>query len=242
MIPKIIHHCGPSDRSKWDPIWHPCYNSWLEHFPEGEYKHIYWSNEETIDVVHTYYPEFKQTFDSFPMDVLRWDFSRYCIMHKYGGIYADLDIYCYKNFYEKVDGFDIILVESIDHSSNVENSLMASKPSMDFYYECLKTSERTYLNNKHLNPEEIKHLPEVYSMYVSNISGINMLSNVYQWFKNDQSISIGIFDFGLFLGNRLYYSDKIYTRHMCTDSWGGYGREQIDLSNFDFYTNYAGYE
>ena len=74
------------------------------------------------------------------------------------------------------------------------------------------------------------------------MTGIDLLSNVYSWYKNDPSMKIGLLDFGLFLGNRMYYSKEIYTRHMCTDTWGGYKREKIDLTNFDFYTNYAEYE
>lgn len=237
MIPKIIHHCGPAEESKWNPIWKPCYDSWFRHFPEGEYTHIYWSNEAASDLVDKYYPEFKSVYDAFPVDVMRWDFSRYCIMHKYGGIYADMDLYCYKNFYSEIESYDLVLAESINELYLVENCLMASIAESKFYYDCLETSKKTYLSNVHLDVEYIKQIPQVYTSYISNMTGLNLLSNVYKWYKSDD-IKVGEFDFDLFQANYLYYSDELFTKHMCTDSWNGYGTKEIDINTFDFYKNY----
>lgn len=239
MIPKIIHHTGPADRSKWNPIWIPCYHSWYNVFPEDQYTHIFWSNEDSNELVKSEYPEFYDTYMAFPADVMRWDFSRYCIMHKYGGIYADMDIYCYKDFYEQIKSYDLVLAESINKLYSVENCLMASKPTSQFYYDCLETSERTYLNNIHLNIERVKDLPQIYTSYISNMTGLNLLSNVYAWYRSDRNMKTRLFEFDKFQANYLYYSDDLFTKHMCTDSWSGYGSKDIEVDNFDFYKNYV---
>lgn len=238
MIPKIIHHTGPADRDKWNPIWNPCYESWYKVFPEYEYKHIFWSNEDSTELVKSEYPEFYDTYASFPADVMRWDFSRYCIMHKYGGIYADMDIYCYKNFYREIESYDLVLAESINQLYRVENCLMASKPQLDFYYDCLDTAQKTYLSNIHLNVDAIKEMPQIYTSYISNMTGLSLLSNVYHWYKSDRGIKVAEFEFDKYQANALYYSEELYSKHMCTDSWNGYGSKPIDVDSFDFYKNY----
>ena len=37
------------------------------------------------------FPEIKDAYDSLPIRVMKADLWRYCILYKYGGIYADSD-------------------------------------------------------------------------------------------------------------------------------------------------------
>jgi mannosyltransferase OCH1-like enzyme len=95
-FPKIIHQTAPSDKSKWHPIWEPCQASWKKHFPDYEYK--FWSDEDLEELIATKYPWFLDTYKGYDKTIKRVDAARYFIMYEYGGIYADMDFECIKNF------------------------------------------------------------------------------------------------------------------------------------------------
>jgi len=232
MIPKIIHQLAPADKNKWNPLWEKCSESWRENFPGFTFMH--WNDEHLYEFIEKEYPQFIDVYKQFPFNIMRVDFARYCLLHKYGGIYADMDIFCYRNFYDFLIGYDFYLAQSINLPSLVENSLMVSEPNLEFFIDCARSSEITFNLNKDIETGSLINNKLAYALYVSNITGINLLSNVYDYFKEDSSIKIGLLDFNLFLGDRNVYSPKLFTRHMCTDSWGGYSREILD-NNFDFY-------
>jgi hypothetical protein len=237
MIPKIIHQIMPSDKNRWHSLWEPCSESWRKQF--SGFTFMYWKDDELHTFIEKEYPQFYDTFKSFPFNIMRIDFARYCILHKYGGIYADMDMFCYKNFYEVLSDYDMFLPQSTTPGCLVENSMIATKPNLEFFIDCAISSEKTFNINKHIDAEGIFDNKSAYCSYVTNITGINLLSNVYDYFKDDQSLKIGLLDFNLFLGDRNHYSPKLFTRHMCSDSWGGFDREPIDVKTFDFYKNYT---
>ena len=50
-----------------------------------------WSPARARELLLTHYPEFVSRYDEFPYAIQRSDFSRYAILHAYGGVYKDLD-------------------------------------------------------------------------------------------------------------------------------------------------------
>ena len=94
MIPKKIHYCWFGGK-ELPEIAHKCINSWKKFFPD--YEIIEW-NEKNFDINFNNYA--KQAYDSkkyaFFTDVARLE-----IIHKYGGIYFDIDVEVIKSF-EKV--------------------------------------------------------------------------------------------------------------------------------------------
>lgn len=145
MIPKIIHHTAPEDRCKWHNIWYECRQSWEDNFPEFEFK--FWNDEDNRNLVKNDYPEFLEMYDNLPHKIMRVDFVRFCILHKYGGIYSDMDIFCYKNFYNNLVE-DIYIIESWQEWGEVvQNSLMVSTVNENFWIECMKKSKEFYEEN-----------------------------------------------------------------------------------------------
>jgi cytoskeletal protein RodZ len=51
-----------------------------------------YTDQQLRDLVHQNYPQFARIYDNFKHPIERVDFARYCIMHKYGGVYADMDM------------------------------------------------------------------------------------------------------------------------------------------------------
>ena len=50
-----------------------------------------WSPTRARELLLTQYPNFVSLYDGFPYAIQRSDFSRYAILHAYGGMYMDLD-------------------------------------------------------------------------------------------------------------------------------------------------------
>ena len=135
MIPKIIHHIAPKDKSRWHPMWLRCYPTWQHHFPDFEHK--MWSDESDIDeLVQDYYLQYWQLYQAFPAHINRLDFVRFCILHKFGGIYADMDMFCYKNFHAELT-YDLHIVEAPYGEEFLESALMMSAPDHEFWITCM---------------------------------------------------------------------------------------------------------
>jgi hypothetical protein len=223
-IPKIIHHIAPKKKNKWHPVWVDCYDSWKVNFPEEEYEYILWNDSDDIDsFIKNEYPQYWKTYKNLPLHTQKIDFARIAIIHKYGGIYSDMDVYCYKNFYEDLVGKDCCLVECSDYDGTydkdneiVVNFLIASKPKNIFFKDLL---EKTIIS---INSYDKKTLKDILSdnkkrnHYVIE-NCIIMMSKLY---KNYDKRLIHIlpkynYNCSIFLFHK---NKKI--QHMFTGMWG----------------------
>jgi len=216
MIPKIIHQTGPEEQ-KWHPIWKECSESWKSTFPDFQY--MYWTDDDLRNLVKEQYSEFLELYDGFPHHIMRIDFARFCILHSYGGIYADLDIYCYKNFYDLLKR-NLYIVESWgDWGEKVQNSLMISTPNQEFWEKCMFFSGVKFLSNHQNN----------YRDYILESCGPKLISKILdpsvkflpkEMFnpvvKNqfNQGYEEAIKDF-----RDLKTNQTVYTRHYLTSTW-----------------------
>lgn len=226
MIPKIIHQTGPTEE-KFHPIWKECSQSWKDQFPDFEYK--FWTDEDLRNLVKDQYSQYLELYDNFSHHIMRIDFARFCILHSYGGIYADLDFYCYKNFYHLMKR-DLYIVESWgDWKEKVQNSLMISTSNHQFWEKCMMFSSFTY---KNLNPHQF-----LYKDYILECCGPKMISKSldssvkflpketfnpqvkqqFNWGTNDEvKYQSALEDFK----NLIKEEKNVFTRHFLTGNWG----------------------
>ena len=59
-------------------------------------------------LLETFYPWFLETFQSYPAEVNKADASRPFIMHKFGGVYLDIDTECFCSMDESMQNHSII--------------------------------------------------------------------------------------------------------------------------------------
>jgi len=132
-IPKIIHQTAPADEKKWDPIWKPCQESWKRNFPKWQYK--MWTDEDLDEFMRTKYSWFYPTYISYPQNIMRFDAARYFILYEYGGIYADMDFECVKNFEHLLpSGFTFAAETPWGTWGEVyQNALMGSPKNHEFW-------------------------------------------------------------------------------------------------------------
>jgi mannosyltransferase OCH1-like enzyme len=228
-IPKIIHHTAPTDPEKWNPVWDKCYESWKENFDSSEFEYIMWNDEDIDKLVEEKYPEYYEDYKSFPMHILQVDFVRNCMLHQYGGIYVDMDVYCYQNFYNELTG-EVILLEALAVDEVAQNALMCSVKGADFFKLCMEKSIEKFKNTPNIlerlqsNPNTQENI--VISSYVKELTGPYLLSEVYENFENKDSIQL--------LSQKEYnpdigqYHSGLKIKHMLTGDWGREGKDSFN--------------
>jgi mannosyltransferase OCH1-like enzyme len=266
VISKIIHQTAPSSEIDWHPVWFKCQNSWKNHYNNFEY--ILWNDDDIHSLIEKYYPQYFELYCSFPLHILKIDFSRFCILDHMGGIYADMDMFCYTNFYNELTK-NAYVVQSLK-DEYIENSLMAGISDNKFFQQCMKTSKERFNHAKRNNyvfqgmidvHNNYKELHKVKSFLVFYIAGTNLVTNVYRKFDKNYVDSLS----GWRYNNIDYAYDKEFrTKHMHTCNWGNEDikkakflarekgisfREQlkhdykeqryIDIDYFNFYTDYS---
>jgi len=251
MIPKIIHHTAPSNKEDWHPLWFKCRESWKTHFQDFDYK--MWNDEEIDLLVKNHYPRYWKMYNSFPAHIMKIDFVRFCFLHMYGGIYADMDTFCYKNFYNELSN-DIYLLENPLGNDILENSIMISEPQHQFWIECMELTlvRYEYTKNKHfdllncIEPllSDKKFGKTIRPFLIFFISGTNLLSTAARKTKNDIHTLPGLY----YNNNDLSYHPEYRTKHIHTGLWGKEnisiptGKKtfkNISVDEYDFYTDYS---
>ncbi|CAK0786783.1 hypothetical protein CVIRNUC_009997 [Coccomyxa viridis] len=143
-VPKIIHQSWkdehvPERFLKWQ-------ESWKRTHPEWEY--MFWTDADNRQLVEDYYPWFLDTYDAFPLPIMKADAVRICYMHLYGGMYADLDYEAIRNMDDLLQGHGVYLADMYSDldfqpgdegvSKLVPNAWMASVPRHPFWLICLQ--------------------------------------------------------------------------------------------------------
>jgi len=250
-IPRILHQTAPTNKEDWHPLWFKCTRSWKDQYPE--FKHRLWNDEEIDDLVRHHYPKYWEMYSQFPAHIMKIDFVRFCFLHKFGGIYADMDVYCYKNFYGDLEK-DVYLLENPMGNDSIENSMMVSEADHPFWIECMdlalerfeyiKSKDPNYLDNVKIasTDKEFGRLLRPYLVFF--ITGTNLISTAFRKTKLDISTLPGIY----YNNNDASYHPEYRTKHIHTGLWGEENIQitdehnqlrNIPIDQYDFYTDYS---
>lgn len=259
-IPKIVHQTAPKDREKWHPIWKECRKSWKRCFDESEFTHILWTDEDSDEFVKKEFNEYWGYYNQLPFRIMKKDFASMLILYKYGGIWADVDIYCYSNFYSNLD-YNFYLLETFPEvTHSVESILMCSYQNNPFYLACVWESIIRFQRSDFRDVVDLDHPAANY--FIIFTTGPGLTGEVYEKYKN-------IFPAKILPQNQYNphmekYDSDVVTKHMHTGMWGPdvfediltrFGDDtnttdekyiehykwfrDIDLNNFDFYKSYS---
>lgn len=229
-VPKIIHQQGPADKNKWHPAWEHCQQTWKNIFPDYEYK--LWTDEDLHDLVRSDFPEYLEMYEGYHLNICRIDIARPMILYKYGGIYADLDVLCNRDFYDQLPE-GVSIVESSHHHEIFQNSMMMSDPGNEIWIDLLNHCyeemmyspkndellsllrfERGEADDYIYNHEEVENPQEMISMRVRQLTGpisLSVLDNKItklpheQWNPNH--------------GSPNWFSEDVYAKHVQTGKW-----------------------
>lgn len=104
---------------------------------------MFWNDRKVESFVEQNCPKHFRAFVGEKRDIVRSDFSRYCIMWSLGGIYADLDYEPFAQFYADLEPGRVNLVQSPYTSETYQNSLMASPPHHIYWAKLMDLAEYT---------------------------------------------------------------------------------------------------
>ena len=99
MIDKVIHLIWLQGFNKLPDRYSIILNNNKNVLYDYEFK--YWDDNSIRDLLTTHYKTLYNIYDSCDIYQGKSDIARYCIIHKYGGIYVDVDF----KFYKKIDIF-----------------------------------------------------------------------------------------------------------------------------------------
>lgn len=88
-IPRIIHQTW-RDRRIPEGLGYP--KSWTDCNPDWTYR--FWTDEDLLAFFQNERPDLLDLYLSYPRPVQRADLARYCILERFGGLYADIDTRC----------------------------------------------------------------------------------------------------------------------------------------------------
>ena len=143
VIPKIIHqtwktHDIPEKNRKW-------VDSWKQKNPS--FVHKLYDDAECKIVVASSYPEFLELYDSLPTGVQKADLFRYLVIHKFGGVYADLDTSCQVPIADALKGHSIIVgKESNQYQFQLLQWFFAAAPRHPVFLEIAREIKKRMSN------------------------------------------------------------------------------------------------
>lgn len=260
-IPRLVHQTAPRDVQQWHPLWARCRESWIASHAGFDYR--MWHDEDIDAFIRERFPEVQSLLrDRQPPQIVTLDIFRYMLLYVHGGIYADMDIYCYRQFHGELAG-DVFLVEGSENTDElVQNSLMAAAPGQAFFAACIDEAARRLASStvtELTTPDPaVPDLP-LSSRAVRALSGPLLLSDVARRHE------IGILPRATYNPHHLSYRDTYRTKHMLTGRWGlvvldtlrergradgidetdremqrqdYLGFREVDIDDFDFKKNY----
>jgi len=114
MIPRIIHQTWKSNRIP--KRFQMFIDEWRRFHPGWEWR--LWTDLDNTRFVEEHYQPLLEKYISLPFNIQRVDFVRYLILRTYGGIYADLDLQCFRNIEPLLGNFECVF--SLEHESHAE--------------------------------------------------------------------------------------------------------------------------
>ena len=145
MIPNIIHQTWKNE--DLPPDWASYAESWKTYHPAWEYR--FWTDADNRALIAGSYPELLAVYDAYPYAILRADLARYCMLHRFGGVYVDMDIECLQPIESLTKGRDCFAVLEPDAqaahlgmSALVSNAFLGASPGHPFFAAVLKAIAR----------------------------------------------------------------------------------------------------
>ena len=192
-------------------------DSWITKNPTWGY--VCWNLDNCRKLIKNCYPQHIEMYDNYPYHIQRCDAVRYFILHRYGGLYADMDYFCNRSWDDVLKKYpkDIYLVETpnkIYNDVHISNSLMYSRAGHHFWSKIF------------IELEICKRAPVYYSRHIAIMftTGPGILNRVFNKYKNRYKLNH--YPYKLFhpygLSSEIIFLNcdpKIYAVHLGKGSW-----------------------
>ena len=124
-----VHFLAPENKDEWNPIWKKCFDTWISKNSNSintDNSISIWTDEGIDKLLQEDDEEFYNEYLNKCPNIYKWDYVRYIILERYGGMYVDMDVELIDNsFINKLHPRKIYLMEGTG-GTYVENSIMIS--------------------------------------------------------------------------------------------------------------------
>jgi hypothetical protein len=246
----FIHQIAPKDMNLWHPFWKSCHKSWIDSQNAEEKaeakaeakaeqrRHCLWNDREELEaLIKSNYPQHYNLFMLFPYDIMRIDFARLAILHSYGGLYADMDVYCYSPFsFDNFPNNSLLMVHELTDeytSASYENCLFGSTEKHNpFFLMTMDYVKMLFINsrNKFDKPKNSSKMGwrSVNNDYlINNITGSGMISAAIESFRPN----FHILKSSVYNNRPGSYAPFFKTKHVHTSLWGNEYLSLKDINN-----------
>jgi mannosyltransferase OCH1-like enzyme len=208
-----VHQIAPKDRSKWHPFWSKCHESWKQY-----HEVMLWNDQEDIDdLIRDHYPQYWNLYQAFPFHVMRIDFVRLAMLHRFGGVYADMDVFCYQPIPSAYTEKSFLALENLISeytSARYENSLMAAKKDNPFLIHLMNYVKTLFINSRHHFEKPYRRTVKNDNL-INNITGSGMISAGMESFRQTD-----FFPCRLFNNRPASYDPSFIAKHAHSSIWG----------------------
>lgn len=134
-IPAIIHQSWKDENIPHDVYPANWINSWTAAHPH--WQRMFWTDKDNETLVRECYPQFYEFYLSLMPNIKKAGFARYLYMHRYGGVYVDLDFICLKDLSPLLQGYEIVLGRLSDDNDyyQIPDAFMASCQGHEFWLQ-----------------------------------------------------------------------------------------------------------
>ena len=169
-IPKIIHQSWKSGAQDLIEPEASIRKRLINMHPDWDFK--FWTDEDNEKLIKDHYPWFLPYWNQYLWPIQKADAARYFYMHRYGGVYLDLDMLCLRSLddlFEKImknqtqniyssTMKNAILFEEYPNSysmqSSIYNAIMASLPFAPIWTMCFYVLQKNLLIQKQMKPNQ----------------------------------------------------------------------------------------
>lgn len=184
MIPKIIHQVWEGRKEPLPDFYIQLGATWKQYHPEWQYE--LWNGDRMEALLDSCYPHLAKLYFDLRYDVQRWDFIRYLILYKMGGMYVDFDYECLASFDSYTTGNQCFFAMEPEAHRRMfgkdiyfNNALMLTPPGHPFFAHIiarLQTAPITYTGRKMHD--------------VLQTTGPLMLTSLYETYKDKNTVGI----------------------------------------------------
>lgn len=173
--------------------WKESEASWRAFEKEG-WIYKLWDDADMEAFIAAEYPWFLPQFKGYPRGINRCDAWRYFVLHKYGGVYVDLDIVAkhdeFLAFYELVKTNQVVLPHcktgNGQGSQDLSNCLMMSQPGVAFWPHVWARLQHPYKGRPYK-----KMLAAITPYFLTIFStGPGLISDSYHTYKHKNEVYV----------------------------------------------------
>lgn len=135
--PKIIHQIalGNANLTKYEAAIHSC------RYIHPDWQYRLWTDENATAFISEHYPLVLPHYTRYPQNIQRANILRYALLHRFGGVYLDLDITCHVAL-DSTPLVGLPFVSPGAYPAGVNNAFIAARPGHPFLAELLDSVPR----------------------------------------------------------------------------------------------------